>query len=513
MTAEKNTDQAAETYKKSPAGTSAGGSVLGTPDAKPAINREEDKVQLYADRVKVFPRRVYGTFRSIKWIVMALSLSIYYLTPWIRFDRGPGVPDQAVLIDMPARKAYFFWIEIWAQEVYYATGLLILAAMILFLMTSLAGRVWCGYACPQTVWTDLFVHIERWIQGDRNQRMKLEKAPWGPSKIFKKFFTHICFMIVSILTGGAFVFYFGDAPTLAVQLVTGDAPMTSYLFIAITAGFTYLLGGIAREQVCIYMCPWPRIQGALVDENSLLVTYNKDRGEDRGPHKKGDTWEGRGDCIDCKQCVAVCPMGIDIRNGFQLECIQCALCVDACNGIMEKIDRPKNLIGYAPTHVDMAGGKVTQETKILRPRIFIYMGMIAIVCGIMLTSLFTRSDIELNVLKDRNPLFVTLSSGEIRNGYTVNILNKQHVDRPVYVRVSGIEGAQIRTAFSEPAKQVKTTVPPDDMRSLRVFVLVDGKIATTGDLADGKGEVTFEVLDENGTLLLDHDSAFNSAGK
>ncbi len=251
-----------------------------------AVNSEKNR-PLYASRVKVYPKLVGGTFRRLKWIVMALTLTIYYVTPWLRWDRGPSLPDQAVLLDFPARRFYFFFLEIWPQEFYYITGLLILAALGLFLVTSVAGRVWCGYACPQTVWTDLFIHVERFFEGDRSARIRLDRSPWGIAKLARKAAKHAVWILIALATGGAWVFYFADAPTLAADLVNFDAPAIAYISIAAFASTTYLLGGIAREQVCIYMCPWPRIQGAMFDEESLLVSYKDDRGENAWPAQEG----------------------------------------------------------------------------------------------------------------------------------------------------------------------------------------------------------------------------------
>ena len=286
------------------------------------LSREEQKREpLYAGRVKVHPKSVRGRIRRIKWAALSLFLGVYYLAPWLRWDRGPGVPDQALLIDLPARRAYFFWIEIWPQEIYYIAVLLIMGAFGLFLATSIGGRVWCGYACPQTVWTDLFMWVERQIEGDRAARLKLDKAPLSAGKVGKKVLKHACWLFIAFATGGAWIMYFKDAPTLATEYFVGESSFSVYFFTGLFTTTTYLLAGWAREQVCTYMCPWPRFQAALLDEDSLVVTYREWRGEPRGKYRKGENWEGRGDCIDCKQCVAVCPTGIDIRDGLQLECI------------------------------------------------------------------------------------------------------------------------------------------------------------------------------------------------
>ena len=233
---------------------------------------------LYKKREKIFPRRVRGTFRSLKWLVMTITLAIYYLTPWLRWDRGGEAPDQAILIDIPARRFYFFFIEIWPQEIYYITGILVIAALALFLFTSVAGRIWCGYSCPQTVWVDLFLIIERFIEGDRNARIRLEKARWSLSKIAKRVAKHAIWLVIATLTGGAWVFYFADAPTLLVDLFTLQADEIAYITVAVLTATTYTFGGMAREQVCTYMCPWPRIQSAMIDEESLIISYQKHRG-------------------------------------------------------------------------------------------------------------------------------------------------------------------------------------------------------------------------------------------
>ena len=424
----------------------------------------------YASRQTVYPKQAHGTYRTIKWAIMAVTLAVYYAVPWIRFERGPGLPSQAILFDFEHQRLYFGPLEIWAQEFYYVTGLLVISALGLFLVTSIAGRMWCGYACPQTVWTDLMIAVERFWQGDRNAHMRLDNGPWTFEKIWKKAATHASWLVIGLLTGGALVFYFRDAPTLAMELVTGTAPAVAYAFLGIFTGTTYLLGGIAREQVCIYMCPWPRIQGAMLDRYSLLVSYRAAIGEPRGSHKKNETWDNRGNCVDCKACVAVCPMGIDIRNGAQLECIQCALCIDACDDIMDKVGRPRGLIDYTTEHnLASATAGPRDGLRVWRPRTVLYAVLIAVVGGLMVTSLLNRANLEIDVLADRNPLFVTLSDGSLRNGYTVKIVNKTGAVRPVRVSVSGLDG--IATAIVGAADAGSAVeVPAADVRAVKVYV-------------------------------------------
>jgi len=438
-----------------------------------AVNRKADR-QLYATRQKVYPRLARGRFRLAKWMVMAVTLGIYYVLPWLRWDRGPNLPDQAVLLDFANGRLFFFFLEIWPQELYYITGLLVISALGLFLVTSAAGRVWCGYACPQTVWTDLMLAVERFWQGDRNARIRLDKEPWGPAKIFKKTMTHLSWLAVGVATGGALVFYFRDAPTLATELLTGTAPAIAYLFLGIFASTTYLLGGMAREQVCIYMCPWPRIQGAMVDRQTLLVSYRTERGEPRGPIRKGQGWDGRGDCIDCKACVAVCPTGIDIRDGAQLECIQCALCIDACDEIMDKIGRPRGLIAYdtIAKQEAKAAGITHEPLRLVRARTVLYSGLIVLVVAIMGIGLAFRTTLEVNVLHDRGVLFVPLSDGGVRNGYTVKVLNKLHEPRDVVLAVEGLTGARMAIVGQDAGAAENVRVPADNLRELRVLVTV-----------------------------------------
>jgi len=427
---------------------------------------------LYKPRTPIYPKLVHGRWRAIKWAMLIVTLGIYYLTPWIRWHRPGHLPQQAVLVDFTGRRFYFFDIQLWPQEVYFITGLLVIAALALFLVSALFGRLWCGYACPQTVWTDLFIYVERLFEGDRNARMKLDAQPWSLNKAWRKIGKHAVWLAIGFGTGGAWIFYFHDAPTLIRTFWIGQAPLTAYVFCALLTATTYVFAGTMREQVCIYMCPWPRIQGAMLDEHSLQVTYRRDRGEPRGAHKKGADWSGRGDCIDCNQCVVVCPMGIDIRDGAQMECINCGLCIDACNDVMLKVERPAGLIAY-DTDAAVADREAGRRAayKPIRARTIFYGAALSVVSAVMLWGFSQRSPIDLHVLRDRNPTFVTLHDGSIRDGYTLKIANRSFADAVAEIRFVGVEGVRLKTPGEPADAQVLTaTIPTNEVRAVRVFV-------------------------------------------
>ncbi|MBP2298641.1 cytochrome c oxidase accessory protein CcoG [Azospirillum picis] len=450
---------------------------------------EEPGRHWYIDRPKVYAADVRGRFRRIKWAVLIALLAIYYVTPWIRWDRGPGIPDQAVLIDMVGRRAYFFWIEIWPQEVYYLTGLLILGAFGIFFATTLFGRVWCGFACPQTVWTDLFMWVERKIEGPRTQRIRLDKAALSGSKLARKATKHAAWLAISLLTGGAWVFYFNDAPTLMNDLLHGNLTGGVATFIALFSFTTYFFAGWAREQICIYVCPWRSFQSAMVDEDTFLVTYEDWRGEGRGPLRKSQSWTDRqaaglGDCIDCKQCVQVCPTGTDIRKGQQISCIGCGLCVDACNEVMAQIGRPGDLVRFDTQSNQIAkiDGRA-ERVKLVRPRTVIYSLIMLVVVAAMAIALVLRPSLDVSVLRDRAPLFVTLSDGSVQNAYTIKVLNKTHVARSYAVTIDGLSGPQLSVAGDEQAGRggsLLLTADPDTVATYRVFVKVPAASVTSG---------------------------------
>lgn len=432
---------------------------------------------LFVDHAKVYPRAVHGWFRRTKWWALAALLAIYYLTPWLRWDRGPDAPDQAILIDLPARRAYFFVIEIWPQEIYYLAGLMILAAIGLFFVTSYLGRMWCGFACPQTVWTDLFMWAERQIEGDRNARMRLDAMPWTIGKLARKATKHAVWLVIAFATGGAWIMYFKDAPTLASEFFVGESSYHVYVFTGLFTATTYVLAGWAREQVCTYMCPWPRFQSAMFDENTLTVTYRDWRGEPRGKKPTTDTgWAGRGDCIDCYACVNSCPTGIDIRDGIQLECIGCGLCIDACDEIMDRVGRPRGLIAFDTENrrLAMLAGQQPAAVPLLRLRPALYAMLMIGVATLLAYQVLTRESLALTVLHDRSPLFVTLANGDLRNGYTLKVHNKQRTPRQLTLSLTeSPQDATFRIA-GQNADTVSATLAaaPDSVSEFRVHVRV-----------------------------------------
>lgn len=457
-------------------------------DRQLQLLREEAGDHLYANRVRVYPKSVHGPVRNFKWAVLIVCLGIYYLLPWVRWHRGVNEPTQAVLLSLWNERFYFFNLEFWPQDIYYLTGLLIMGAVTLFLVTSLIGRVWCGYTCPQTVWTDLFMWIERLIEGDRNERMKRDAEPVSFDTVWRKMAKHAAWLAIAFWTGGAWIMYYVDAPTVTVEFWSGTASSEVYFFTFLFTATTYLLAGWAREQVCTYMCPWPRFQSAMLDEQSITVTYQGWRGEPRTRGKRhGDARAG--DCVDCGACVTACPTGIDIRDGIQLECINCGLCIDACNHVMERTGHPKWLITW-DTLADQAAKAQGKQTTLhlLRPRTLIYVSALAIAVIVMTGALLMRSSLGLSVLHDRAPLFVRLPDGDLRNGYTVKIINKATAPVLYELRVNGLNGAILAEAEDGlgPASRLGLMVGADRVGTFRVTVAGE-----PDRLANGSQDVDF----------------------
>jgi cytochrome c oxidase accessory protein FixG len=440
--------------------------------AKPRLPRPAEDQSLYADRVRVYPKSVRGPVRRFKWAILLACLAIYYLLPWLRWHRGVTQPDQAVLLSLWDERFYFFNLEFWPQDIYYLAGLMIMGAVALFLVTSLVGRVWCGYACPQTVWTDLFMWVERRIEGDRNERMKRDARPLGFDKAWRKALKHAIWLGIAFWTGGAWIMYYVDAPTVTVEFWTGTASTEVYFFTFLFTATTYALAGWAREQVCTYMCPWPRFQAAMLDEQSLTVTYQAWRGEPRTRGRRAAAGTA-GDCVDCGACVTACPTGIDIRDGIQLECINCGLCIDACNHVMEKQGKPRWLITW-DTLADQAAKARGEHAafRFFRPRTIIYLSALLLGASAFAVALATHPGQHISVLHDRAPLFVRLADGSLRNGYTIKILNKQPVPVTYELSVHGLPGA-VLTQPEEglgPAAQLGLPVGADKVGTFRVLV-------------------------------------------
>lgn len=447
---------------------------------------------LYADRVKVYTKDVYGPVRSVKSAILVVCLAIYYLLPWLRWNRGPGLPNQAILLDLWHERFYFFNLVLWPQDIYLLTGLLIFSAIALFLVTSLFGRLWCGYACPQTVWTDLYMMVERWIQGDRNARMKLDAAPWSWNKLWRKAATHWIWFWIAFWTGGAWVMYYVDAPTVVVEFWTLKASPEVYALTFLFTATTYLLAGWAREQVCTYMCPWPRFQSAMLDDQSIVVTYQGWRGEPRGHAKHAKV--PFGDCVDCDACVHVCPTGIDIRDGMQLECINCGLCIDACNHVMEKMARKPWLITWdtdARQRLKAAGQ--SDHLHLIRPRTIIYLTALGLCCALVVVGLLMRSTTNLSIIHDRAPLYVPLKDGSIRNGYTIKIANKTQAAANYTLSVEGLTGAQLSLPEQNPVLGPVAHLHVDSSEVGAIRLLVQGQPTPT---PDGRHKVTFQLKND-----------------
>ncbi len=454
---------------------------------------------LFEEHKKVFPARVKGKFRSLKWKLLILFLSIYYFLPFIRWERGEGLPNQAVLIDTASRKFYFFFIEVWPQEVFIFTGLLALAAITLFFVTSILGRIWCGYACPQTIWTDLFIAVERFFEGDRVQRIRLQNNKLSFNKIWRKTLKHLTWLLISVFTGGAFILYFTDAPTFFKHLSEFQISYPALFWISTLTLSTYILAGFAREHVCTYMCPYARFQGSMFDEDTMIVSFDEKRGEPRGKVSN----KNAGDCIDCNRCVAVCPTGIDIRNGQQYQCINCALCIDACNDIMQKVKRPTGLIKYDTlTNINArAKGLEGSKIRIMRPRSIIYLTLILTFSALIIYTLSAgKKMIDINVIRDRNPMYIQLSNGDIRNAYRVHILNKYPTEQKFTLSVEGVKGAVISTSHQGSNKEhgLIVNIKASDIGDYRLFVDIP-----KNNIKAGNNKIKFVVIGEKAQDIYD----------
>ncbi|MCP4766257.1 MAG: cytochrome c oxidase accessory protein CcoG [Gammaproteobacteria bacterium] len=390
---------------------------------------------LYEAHKKIYPREVSGYFTHLRVLSLITLLGIYYVTPLLQWEGR-----QAILFDLPARKFYLFGLTLWPQDFIYLAALLILAGLALFFFTALLGRVWCGYACPQTVWTEAYLWMERKIEGKRTQRMKLDKAPSTANKIRIKVIKHSVWIAFSLWTGFTFVAYFTPIDELANKLLNLSLGPWETFWILFYSFATYGNAGFMREQVCKYMCPYARFQGAMFDSDTLIIAYHPERGDPRGSRRRSvaPASVGLGDCIDCSVCVQVCPTGIDIRDGLQYECIACSACIDACDEIMDKMSYPRGLIKY--TTENSALGKAQH---ILRPRIMVYAGILLLLCGMLVAHISQRVALDLDVIRDRNTLYRETRDGLIENVYTLKILNMDSQPHRYQLRADGIDGLKL----------------------------------------------------------------------
>ncbi len=412
------------------------------------MSQHSTEPALYEARTHIYPRSVSGRFRRLKWAVVMLAYGTYFLLPWLRWEREAG-PDQAVLFDLAGRKFYLFDLVVYPQDIFWLAGLLMIAAYLLFFVTGLAGRVFCGYFCFQTLWTDVYILIERLVQGERPARIRLAKQPWTAVKSLKIGATHLLWLLMAFVTGLTFVLYWGDAPQLVMQFFVGEAPFAAYATALFLTATTYVMAGVAREQVCTYMCPYARFQAVMFDKDTLVVSYDADRGEGvNGRARLGKdlkTQEARqqagvGDCIDCDYCVQVCPTGIDIRNGLQIQCISCALCIDACDTIMDSLGWRRGLVAYTSER----RGKTGQPARLLRPKVMAYAAVLVLAIGWLGWSVSQQAAFDLTVAQVRQPMFVQLSDGRIQNSYEIKINNKTNQTLMLHFSAHGLpDGAEL----------------------------------------------------------------------
>jgi cytochrome c oxidase accessory protein FixG len=427
-------------------------------DLQEVAPAEVGEIDLYKRRERIYTRKVEGFYQKVRLYTGWPLLLGYLLLPWLNWDER-----QAVLFDLPERKFHIFGLTFWPQDFPMLAFLLIIAAYSLFAVTTFAGRIWCGYTCPQTVWTTMFMWVEQKTEGSRNQRIKLDRAPWSPEKFVRKFLKHGAWLFIGFVTGVTFVGYFYGIEELLVDLFTGKANGWSYFWTQFFTFATYINAGWLREQVCKYMCPYARFQSVMFDQDTLIVSYDQNRGDPRGSRKRSanPTDLGLGDCIDCELCVQVCPTGIDIRDGLQYECIGCALCVDACNSVMDKMEYPRGLVRYTSER-ELNGG----HTHWLRPRIIGYVVVLLVMVGLFSYNMFTRIPLELTIIRDRNQLFVTTDSGAIDNIYTLQLVNMDPNMHEFEIGISGLEHAEI-------IGDTNHTLNGGEVRSINLRVRID----------------------------------------
>ena len=445
---------------------------------KPAV------IKMYAAREEIYPRETTGRYATLRWACVWITQLVFYGLPWLNWN-----DRQAILFDLGARKFYIFGMVLWPQDFIYLAGLLIISAWLLFLVTAIAGRAWCGFACPQTVYTEIFLWIERRIEGARSARIRLDRQPWSMEKLGKKSAKHLAWGAVALWTGFTFVGYFAPMRTLLASVTGLTLGPWEWFWIGFYAFATYGNAGWMREQVCKYMCPYARFQSAMFDKDTLIVTYDSARGEPRGAGvpattaaQESGTVKAKGDCIDCTLCVQVCPTGIDIRQGLQYECISCAACVDACNGVMDKVGLPRGLIKYSTDQALAKHWSARQIlARVLRPRVLIYSALLALVVTGFGVSLALRTPLKLDVIRDRGSMGREVGDGVIENVYRLQVMNTAEKGHRFRIAVSGLPGVRI-------AEGMEIEIDGATTRAVPVRVQ-----AERGTLAKGSNDIVFEL--------------------
>lgn len=463
-----------------------------------ATSPKEVVISLYKAQEKIYPRSIFGYFAKWRWVMIWLTQLFFYGIPWLEWGQR-----QALLFDIPAKRFYIFQLVLYPQDLIYLTAILIISALSLFLFTAIAGRLWCGYTCPQTVYTEIFLWIERKIEGDRAKRMKLDAAKMSSEKLIRKFFKHFIWIAFAAWTGFTFVGYFTPIRELGTDLMQLNLGSWATFWVIFYGFATYGNAGFMREQVCKYMCPYARFQSAMFDDDTLIVTYDEERGEPRGAgsRKNEAKTESLGSCIDCSLCVQVCPTGIDIRDGLQYECIGCGLCADVCDSVMDKVGEPRGLIKYTTQNaLDNHWTRNEMFKRILRPRVLIYSTILGLLIIGLLTSLWFRMPFKVDVVRDRSVLARLVDGGMLENVYRLQIMNASEDQHQYRLKVNGLENAKVGFEGSENAI---ITVEPAEAR----WVVVDVEVPD-GSIATGKHKIQFEIEEIESKKVLIEKSIF-----
>ncbi|SDJ44739.1 cytochrome c oxidase accessory protein CcoG [Variovorax sp. OV700] len=481
-------DSPAPVPASAPAASSAARKII------PIVPVESDSVGLYEATKKIYPRTVRGMFARWRWAMVFLTQLVFYGLPWAEWGER-----QLVLFDLAARRFYIFGLVLYPQDLIYLSGLLVVSALALFLFTAVAGRLWCGFACPQTVYTEIFMWVEHKIEGNRTARMRLDAEPMSLEKLVKKWFKHLVWIGIALWTGFTFVGYFTPIRDLGLAFLQTRMGSWEVFWVFFYGFATYGNAGFMREQVCKYMCPYARFQSAMFDRDTLIVTYDPKRGEPRAPRRKGldPRSMALGDCIDCGLCVQVCPTGIDIREGLQYECIGCGLCVDACDTVMQKMAYAPRLIRY-DTQNGMEAGWTRRQLlhRVLRPRVLVYTAILALLVAGLLASLVARTPLKVDVVRDRASLARIVEGGRLENVYRLQIMNATEEARHYRIAAHGIEGLSV-------SPDERVTIDAAQSRWVAVRLQVP-----YGVVPSGSHTVHFDIRDEEGGVQVSEKAVF-----